>query len=489
MLRVTLTLLLMGAVFGCHVSPALPSDSPTDRPTAGQPTTKERIDAIAGAILPNNLVEGDPVEAVTLAHIMAKLNVPGVSVAVMRDGEIEWAQGFGVADTADGRAVTADTLFQAASISKPVAATASLSMVQDGLLGLDDNVNDKLTSWKVPDSEFTANNAVTLRRLLTHTAGLTVHGFPGYASTAKVPSAAGVLDGSGNTPAVQVDIYPGQSWSYSGGGYTVMQQLLCDVDKKEFPKIMRARVLEPAGMIHSTYEQPLPQARRAEAAAAHGADGSRIEGGFHTYPEMAAAGLWTTPSDLLRFARTVQRSRSGLPDSLLSPAIAAAMLEPGQNDWGLGPSIEGNGTRFGHGGANAGFRCSFTAAIDGEWGVAVMTNGDRGGEIAHRLTQTIAQHYGWPGPRPRMLKRVPLPKETLAQMAGKYSMREVGVIQVEATDNGLYADLPGMGRVELLPQSNTVAVVRTNGMEIVFELEGGAITGFSARGRTATKID
>lgn len=196
------------------------------------------------------------------------------------------------------------TLFQAGSISKPVAALAALRLVEQGKLSLDEDVNAKLVSWKVPGNEFTKEQKVTLRRLLTHSAGLTVHGFPGYAAGAQVPTLVQVLNGEkpANTPAIRVDTVPGRLWRYSGGGYTIMQQLLIDVTQKSFPELMRQLVLEPAGMKHSTYEQPLPPARAGEAATAHDANGQPVKGQFHTYPEMAAAGLWTTPTDLALLA-------------------------------------------------------------------------------------------------------------------------------------------------------------------------------------------
>jgi CubicO group peptidase (beta-lactamase class C family) len=241
-----------------------------------------------------------------------ELHVLGVSITVIHNGEIEWSRGFGVTRVG-GPAVTPDTLFQAASISKPVTAMAVLHLVGSGKLDLDADVNQYLKAWKVPTNKFTETSKVTLRELLTHTAGMTVHGFPGYASDSALPTVVQVLNGEkpANTPAILVDTIPGSDWRYSGGGFVVTQVLLQDVTCKAFSTLMHDVVLGPIGMSRSTYEQPLPQNRMAEAAIPYQQDGQPVPGGPHVYPEMAPAGLWTTPSDLARFAIEVQKALAG----------------------------------------------------------------------------------------------------------------------------------------------------------------------------------
>ncbi len=223
---------------------------------------------------PAVIVKGEPAATAKLADRMAALHVPGVSIAVIHDGRIEWARGFGVTRSG-GPPVTPDTLFQAASISKPVAAMAVLHLVQAGKLSLDTDVNEYLKSWKVPANSFTERRKVTIRELLTHSAGMTVHGFGGYAGGAPVPTLIEVLNGEkpANSPPIRVDIEPGTLWRYSGGGYVVVQQLLLEVTGEPFPKLMHDTVLAPIGMTRSTYEQPLPQNRMAEAATPYRADG------------------------------------------------------------------------------------------------------------------------------------------------------------------------------------------------------------------------
>ena len=220
-------------------------------------------------------------------------------------------------------------MFQAGSISKPLAAMAALRLAQQGKLSLDADVNTLLTSWKLPAAPVAAGKAVTLRMLLTHTAGITVHGFPGYAQGAPVPTLVQVLNGEkpANTPAIRSEAVPGAGWNYSGGGFTIMQQTLIDVTKEPFAKLLQTTVLGPIGMKHSTYEQPLPQRFAEFAATPYHADSKPIEGGAHTYPELAAAGLWTTPSDLARYAIEVENSLQGKANHVLTQQMTQQMQQ------------------------------------------------------------------------------------------------------------------------------------------------------------------
>ena len=244
-----------------------------------------------------------------LDALRRRCGIPGLSVALLQQGEITLAEGLGVRRAGDEPIVDRDTLFQAGSISKSVAALGALRLVEQRKLFLDGDVNQVLTTWKLPSSAFTSTKPVTLRRLLSHTAGLTVHGFPGYAPDARMPTLVQVLDGSppANTAPIRVQAEPGARWQYSGGGYTVMQQMMIDVTLEPFPDFMRRAVLAPIGMTSSTFEQPLPAALVALTASGHGAEQAPVQGRWHIYPEMAAAGLWTTPTDLARFAIEVQR--------------------------------------------------------------------------------------------------------------------------------------------------------------------------------------
>ncbi len=438
------------AAHGCRKPPGQPGAGPT----------AERIARVERGLIAPVIIRGRPVAMQTLAERMEHYNVPGVSIAVINRFEIEWAKGYGVLNRETGAPVTSRTLFQAASISKPVAAMAALRLVDEGRLSLDEDVNLRLTSWKLPDSPHTTAPPVTLRQLLTHTGGLTVHGFPGYAADAPLPSLQQILDGAApaNTAPIRVDLAPGSEWRYSGSGFTVLQQLLIDVVGQPFPEIMERYVLGPLAMTESTYEQPLPLERVEQAASAHRPDGTVIEGGWHSYPEMAAAGLWTTPTDLALFAVEIQRSLRGESNRVISTAMTEAMLTPGLNDWGLGLSVEGSGSssRFAHGGSNEGFRCRLVAWVDGQ-GAVVMTNSDRGGTLMEEIILALAAEYGWPGVRPREREVVSLDPSRYDALLGTYQATDASIaLTVSREGDRLYVEALGFPKIELFPESDSV---------------------------------
>jgi CubicO group peptidase (beta-lactamase class C family) len=337
----------------------------------------------------------------TIEELMKKFRITGLSVAVIKDSEIHWAKGYGIADVDSGRPVERDTMFQAASISKPVTAMAALKAVQDGRLSIDTDVNQLLKSWKVPSSELTSRQPVTLRSLLSHTSGADDgFGFPGYAPDQPRPTLPQVLNGEkpSNVGAVLFARPPFAAFKYSGGGFTLAQLVLMDALGKPFAEIMQTSVLEPLEMKDSTYEQPLSAAREGKAARAHSGQGRAMDARWHVYPEQAAAGLWTTPSDLARFAIEVQRALAGPKGRVLSQALAREMITPtGVGGYAVGLGIEkrAEGWYFSHGGSNWGFRCNLVAHVRKGYGVVVMTNSDSGGAILGEIESRVASAYGW----------------------------------------------------------------------------------------------
>ena len=334
----------------------------------------------------------------SLVELMKLYNVPGLSIAVIENYKIVDTKAYGVIAPGSTTAVTTRTLFQAGSISKPVAATGALSLVEQGKMSLDENVNDKLKSWKVPDNEFTATQKVTLRRLMSHTAGLTVHGFPGYDVDAAVPTLVQIFNGEkpANTAPIRVDIVPGTKQRYSGGGVTIEQQLMIDVTGKPFPPLMRELVLDKIGMSDSSYEQPLPAARVAMTAGGAYADGKPVHGKWHIYPEMAAAGLWTTPTDLAKFAIEIALSKQGKSNRVLSEKMTRDMLTPVLDEAGLGFFMEkDNPGQFGHNGADEGFQALLTMNADTGNGVAMMADSDNGISVMNSVLRRVAKEYAW----------------------------------------------------------------------------------------------
>ena len=358
-----------------------------------------RIQRVENGIAPIPVSGTEPPLEPNLEKLMQLYKCPGLSVAVVDNFKIAWAKGYGVTEAGGNQPVTTHTLFQAGSISKPVAATGTLYLVEHGKLSLDENVNQKLTSWQVPDNEFTKEQKVTLRRILSHSAGLTVHGFPGYEVGAPIPTLLQIFNGEppANTAPIRVDLAPGTKFRYSGGGVTIEQQLVMDVADKPFPQFMREIVLDKIGMTDSTYEQPLPPARAAMAATATHADGMPVPGKWHVYPEMAAAGLWTTASDLAKFAIEIALSKQGKANHVLSQATTREMLKAQIEQVGLGFFLGEykNPEEFGHNGADEGFQALLIMFADSGNGVAIMGNSDNGIAVANALSESVAKEYGW----------------------------------------------------------------------------------------------
>jgi CubicO group peptidase (beta-lactamase class C family) len=432
---------------------------------------------------PRVQIRGEPETRWTIGDRQKVHNTPGVSVAVINNGEIEWAKAWGAG-------TTSGTRFQAASISKPVASVTALRLVAKGELSLDEDVNLKLKSWKVPANSW--NKPVTLRQLLSHTAGLTVHGFPGYAAGVPVPSLVQLLNGEkpANTAPVRVDIEPGSMNRYSGGGYEVMQLLIEDVTSKPFATVAKMLVLDPVGMTNSTYEQPLPERLASTASPAHTGKGTPISGRWHTYPEQAAAGLWTTPTDLAKFLIAVQKAAAG-DTKLLPTALTKEMLTVVKNNYALGWAIQttGQDVSFSHGGANAGYRCFAWAYSTRGQGAVVMTNSDAGNALSSEIMRAIAAAYEWPDHKTQIRDAVKLTSEQLAPLLGEYEGNGAKLAVTARSSGGLTIATP-MGSFDFMPESDTRFFPLSDGPPaLIFEKNSdGAITGFSGGNLKAKKL-
>lgn len=418
---------------------------------------------------------------------MERLNVPGVSLAVIHNFEVAWLRCCGVREAGKDDPITEETIFQAASISKPVAAVGALRLVQEGLLDLDTDVNDYLKSWQVP-----AHNGwqpcITLRQLLSHTAGLTIHGFPGYAVDDPLPTLPQILNGEApaNTDRVYVDTIPGALWRYSGGGTTIAQQVMMDVTGRSFPELMRELVFEPLGMAHSRYEHPLSAAHWDSAARGHLYTGDPVRGGWRVHPELAAAGLWTTPHDLALFASEMQKARAGKSAKLLTqPSVEALLADHGDVPMeagaamGIGFFLQKHGTeaaRFGHGGSNIGYRCNLIAYQDGRFGAAIMTNGDMGYVLQEEIMRAIAAEYDWPDFSPEARAYTALDRASFAAYSGSYELRPGLTLRILAETGTLKAQPSGQRPFALVAgKADTFYSPTLTGIELTFNRNDAGI--------------
>lgn len=489
-----LSLLLVSNLIGtniCTVSSTAGTEKPIIYLSPNTRDINQRIERVENGLLLPVVIKGQPVVPMKLTDRMQFYKTPGVSIAVINNGKFEWARGYGVREAGKNEPVTTETLFQAGSISKPVAATIALHMVQRGRLALDEDVNKKLVSWKIPENEFTKEQKVTLRRILSHSAGLTNHAAGNYTSSAELPTLLQILDGvkPANTAPIRVDFVPGSRWRYSGGGYGVAQQLLIDASGKPFPRIAQEIVFDSLKMKHSTFEQPLPERFQKTAAVGHNRAGEKIAGNWITFPEMAAAGMWSTPLDLARFALELQKSKAGRSNMILSTEMTKQMLTRQIQNWGLGLVVEGEGrsARFNHVGDTQGYQCQMIAYENTGQGVVIMTNSDRGGLLIDEIIRGVAREYGWADYHPKEKVIVTVDLKVYDGYLGQYEL-EISpdfVVTISAENGKLTMTLKqptGQSSAELLPESENQFFRREVDFEMTFiKNDADQVTGLIIR--------
>ena len=423
-------------------------------------------------------IAGRSPDTFTLEERMARYHVPGVALAVIDDGEVSWASGYGEV-VHGGSAVHATTLFQAASISKAVAAVAVLALVEHGTIDLDADVNSQLRSWRLPDSEHTVEQPVTVRHLLSHRAGTTVPGFPGYPAGSSLPSALDVLSGENgaSTPAVESFARPGTVTQYSGGGSTIVQQLVCDVTGRPFAGVVHDLVLRPLGMVDSAYDQPIAVHRARRSASGHDGEGRPTPGGHHGYAELQAAGLWTTVIDLARWLSAVQSIVGGERGGPISPETARLMVTPVDGGpFGLGPEIAGSGAdlRFGHTGSNEGFRGFAEALVERPIGGVVLANAEGGTSLMGEVRLAFADEYGWGDVGAPPIELADVDPTVLSSYAGRYVGPFDRPLRLVFDDGELFSPA-SYGRRRMLPLGATTFLDEETGATLEVHLDGDRV--------------
>ena len=440
-------------------------------------------------------IEGEPEILYTIDERMKYYNVPGLSIAVIFNGKLQWAKGYGFISVDSTRKIDQNTMFQAASISKPVTAMASLYLVQEGKLSLDTDVNSYITGWKIIENRFTKDEKVTVRRLLSHSAGITVNGFRGYAKGEEIPDLIQILNGDApaNSDPIIPDTIPGQIYRYSGGGYTILQKIMTDISGIPFEELMHQTVLSKLGMDHSTFYQPLPEKFYENASIGHERLNSPIEGNWHTYPEMAAAGLWTTPKDLANFIIEVQQSNKGLSNRILSQKNVKLMVSRDIEDQGLGFEIHGEGDsiRFGHGGFNEGFTCQLIAFTNLGQGAIIMTNSNSGWDLIEEIFRSISDTYNWNIYSTIVKKIVQLDSQKLNMFTGNYESGDGLLIEFYPNENALvvkqyWNDV----EYKIYPESELIFFDKESSLSFIFEkADNGTIKSFLVNNLNFTKTN
>lgn len=452
----SMTVTVLSAVL---VGASCSKPEPHSEPEA--PTTEDAIQRVTNGLLPAVAEQGQLGRKANTIERMAHYGVPGLTVAVIHEGKVVWERAFGVTEAGSDEPVTLETMFQAASISKPVTATAALVLAKNGIIGLDEDVNNRLESWKIPENDFTRAHPITVRDLLSHTSGFSGNnGVVGYMPGAPFPTLVQALNGEppATTGPVRVT-HPAGTFSYSGSNSAVLQQLLVDVSDKPFADFMRETVLRPLEMDHSTFDQTPPM---ADVAKGHHAGGEPVTGGYRTHSGEAAAGLWSTASDLAKFATSIQQAVSGEPETLLTRELANRMLHPQLGDcvrcWGLGFEILGQGAEswFTHDGINTGYDSKLMAHSSSGDGAVVMTNGSLSFGLIYEVLDSIAAEYEWPDYSIKgQTEAVPIPATALGSIPGEYELEPDFPVTVIADGGRLFLHIPTQGRTELYASSPT----------------------------------
>lgn len=386
-------------------------------------------------------------DTASLPELMETYRIPGVSIAVAGLDAGTWCSGYGTTGTGQPDQVNPRTAFQACSISKHATAFGTLRLVADGVLALDAGIGDYLTTWQLPADGEGWQPRVTLRQLLAHTAGLSYNWFRGYQPGGAAPSTLQTLRGEppANTPPVRPSLLPGSRFRYSGSHYAVLQYLLAEVTGTPFDELMSTLVLRPVGMGDSSFSQQFPGQRPGLAALGHHVTGTQLPGGWWVVPEMAGAGLWTTPADLTRLELEIARAAAG-ESRLLGRDLAGQMLTaqvPG--GMGLGTEVDTSAgyLRFGHTGGNAGYGCfSFAWPATG-MAVAVMANSDGASELLGSILNAADRRYA-PPPQPAT-------SPAADELTGRYLLREDFPVDVVADGTRLTFSASGQHPVDLLP--------------------------------------
>ncbi|MBO0933575.1 serine hydrolase domain-containing protein [Fibrella aquatilis] len=467
------------------------------QPTLAQ-VVRPRTEAVEAAIkrieaglLPSFSIAGRAPITFRLTDRMQYHQVPGFSIAVINGGVVEWAKGYGLLEAGGSATVTEDTRFQAGSISKPLTALAALGLVQEGKLALDEDLNTKLTSWKIPANAFTNKEKITLRRALSHNTGLGDTGLNaanGYPATDSLPTITQILRGdppSLTSPVVVVRV-PGSGAQVSSEGYCIVQQAMMDVTGEPFATLMADRILARVSMTHSTFEQYRPAQWREGVAAGH-VKGKMLSGKWRLHPAMAAAGLWSTPSDVARLMIEVGRTRAGQSHKLVDKRWVDSLLtpQPGNEMRGLGYYVHGSGPNrcFYHRGWNYGYTSYSIAFPDLNKGLVLMTNADgEGYRLMMEVVRAVAREYDWPTDlpveaAPQTVKRAISPGlEVYERLVGRYLLANSTVGEVVVTDGQLYLQAVGKPPVRLYAETEE-DYFSEDGLDLLFPTERGVRIG------------
>ncbi|WP_210758479.1 serine hydrolase domain-containing protein [Croceimicrobium hydrocarbonivorans] len=431
-----------------------------------------------------------------LQSIQSKLTeytIPALSLSVIEHGEISWSELYQNPAFATQSELDCSTIFQAASLSKPVTYMAALRMEAAGAIDMDRDIESYLKDFHLPEGEQSAENPVTFRNLFSHTSGISRGGYLGYDQDSALPSDLDILKGSPgvNTPAIQVALPPNFTLSYSGGGYTLAELALQDIFQAEFPEIMDQWILRPLQMKHSLFDQPLPDSLAPRVAKGHDTNGKMINGGWNNYPQQAAAGLWSTSQDMALFLIEIYKAYHG-KSALFTQAEIEAMLDQQREGHVYGFIIQraGNAISLTHYGGNVGYRSGMTINLTNGNGLVYLINSDNGADLGNELLLSASAVYDWPHFKQTAVSRGEISEDSLQALAGDYKWNDQIDLSLEfdTKHKQIVLVFPNGDRYGLCPvQSNGLQLIHPKtGVMISFRKED-ALEVFSLYGQKAVR--
>ena len=450
---------------------------------------QERIGRIITNLRPKGVLPNQYGPPQNLSDRMALEQIPGLSIAVVSDGEIEWARGFGVKEYGQPTRITNETLFEAASITKTIFTVALMKLVSEGVLDLDEDVNSYLKSWRVPKNG-NWQPIITLRQILSHTAGLNLHGVIGYARGDNIPTLVQILNGEPPSiqPPITVDGIPGLQNRYSTGGYAIAEQVVIDTTGRSVAELVCEIVLEPLEMVHSSMDEPLPSRFEKLMATGHTWSRQPIKGKWRAHT-LGVSRLRTTPTDLARLGIEFQRAWQGKPTKVISNASAMQILSPPiGSEWGLGLKVAGedDSIRFWMTGSSFGFVAMWVFYRDIGKGAVVMNNFDWGDLFLYEVTRAIAGEYAWPdysdSLQPKDKSPVEASSEILNLYIGRYVTSDGKWFEVDVSNGHLILRPPQQHPLPLFAESATQFFSTAANFTVKFDKSAeGEIKGLEVR--------
>lgn len=372
-------------------------------------------------LMRGRFAQNGTVSYAALEDRMAHYGVPGVAVGVIEDGNLVFAQGYGVLQQGSDQPVTADTVFSVGSVSKVATALMTLHLVETDLIDLDDDITHAVAGWSPSSDNPYSDAALTPRMVLSHTGGLNLHGFADFMPGEDLPTALETLNGEApaSHPALDIQALPGSRYRYSGGGYTLLQEFIAQQAEDEFASVAETALFGPLDLSRSSFANPLPE-DHGNIAKAHDREGAptALPRGYEAMPEMAASGLWTSARDLGTLVAEMIQAYRGESAYLSQDMALAMMTRVAPSEHGLGPRIMGH--VFHHGGANNSYRAWIEGDLQTGNGLVVLTNASNGMDLAIEIRNAMNDAMDWDVNPVINLPDMPVSAEHLARLEGVY---------------------------------------------------------------------